>query len=95
LLQGYLTSNVKENKLPPSSSIAAAIRTMVQEAGALRKDGPSNDTAALRASTHSEPSSSKKPSKPPSTPCSNCGRKGHTKESCWAKGGGKEGKGPA
>jgi hypothetical protein len=24
----------------------------------------------------------------------NCGKKGHMKKDCWAKGGGKEGKGP-
>ncbi len=27
--------------------------------------------------------------------CSNCGRDGHTKENCFAKGGGKEGQWPA
>ncbi|KAJ3978857.1 hypothetical protein F5890DRAFT_1380277, partial [Lentinula detonsa] len=26
--------------------------------------------------------------------CENCKRRGHTKERCWARGGGQEGKGP-
>lgn len=35
-----------------------------------------------------------KSGKPDAKECFNCGRKGHIKKDCWAKGGGQEGKGP-
>jgi hypothetical protein len=38
-----------------------------------------------------DPSKDNKPNK---NKCTNCKKKGHTKEKCWAKGGGKEGQGP-
>jgi hypothetical protein len=53
------------------------------------KTGSSEVVNQARASNHS-----KRTSTATGPPCANCKKAGHTKENCWAKGGGKEGQGP-
>ncbi|KAG9081109.1 hypothetical protein FRC06_005815 [Ceratobasidium sp. 370] len=53
-------------------------------------------SASKSKSSGSKPSnnSKSKPRKDKGPPCTNCGKTGHTKPECWAKGGGAEGTGP-
>ena len=63
-----------------------------------RQEKENTDDSAMVSRGHgargSAGKSDRKSDKKSDVECWNCGKRGHTKDECWSKGGGKEGKGP-
>ncbi|CCO35636.1 Retrovirus-related Pol polyprotein from transposon TNT 1-94 Includes: RecName: Full=Protease [Rhizoctonia solani AG-1 IB] len=87
-ISDFLLAQIIMNALPPSYAIVSTvIQTSMQQAAITSDAGKS----MTKKSARNDPKGKKKDSGPP---CANCLKPGHTKQECWAKGGGAKGTGP-